>query len=62
MRGDDISTVRCRFMERPEFIQKGKTIIFRESEIKGYGRITKIFHDIKIPILKGKQKKDPYAH
>ena len=46
MRGDDVGTVRFRFLDRPEYLQLGRTILIRESETKGYGKITRIHYNI----------------
>ena len=45
LRIGDKGIVKFRFMYKPEFINKGDRIIFREGKSKGVGLITEVFND-----------------
>ena len=45
LRIGDRGLVKFRFMYKPEFINKGDRIIFREGKSKGVGLITEVFND-----------------
>jgi len=42
LRSGDVANIHFRFMFRPEFVEKGCKIVFREGNTKGIGKITKI--------------------
>lgn len=45
IRTGDKAKVRFRFLYCPEFLKKGRQILFREGRTKGIGKITKIFYE-----------------
>ncbi|MHA1121350.1 MAG: GTP-binding protein [Candidatus Heimdallarchaeota archaeon] len=45
IRTGDKAKVRFRFLYYPEFLKKGRQILFREGRTKGIGKITKIFYE-----------------
>eukprot|EP00741_Cyanophora_paradoxa_P012905 tig00020629_g12461.t1 len=45
LRTGDRATVIFKFLYRPEYIDAGTKIIFREGKTKGIGKITKVYHD-----------------
>ena len=42
LRSGDVANIHFRFMFRPEFVELGCKIVFREGNTKGIGKITKI--------------------
>ena len=42
LRTGDRAIVRCRFMYRPEFLNVGSILLFREGRAKGVGRVTHV--------------------
>lgn len=43
LRTGDRAIVRCRWMYRPEYVQEGTILLFREGRAKGVGRVKKVF-------------------
>jgi GTPase len=43
MRTGDRSTIKFRFMHRPEYIEKNNYLVFREGQTKGIGRVINVF-------------------
>jgi len=49
IRTGDKAKVRFRFQARPEFLQPGTRLIFREGKAKGIGRVTQLFTTPLVP-------------
>ncbi|NHK32240.1 MAG: elongation factor 1-alpha [Asgard group archaeon] len=45
IRTGDNATVKFQFLYSPEYLKKGRQIIFREGRTRGIGKITKVFYD-----------------
>ena len=68
LRTGDKGKIRCRFMSRPEFLQQGNKVMFREGKTKMLGEVVEMFTNDQVqqsieknPRAKPEEKKEEEA-